>query len=335
VSIITPTYNHEKFIGACIESVLSQTYRHWEQIILDDGSTDGTGKIIQRYTDSRIRYIRQENRGIEALAENYNRALSLSKGDLVAILEGDDIWPMRKLSTMVPVFQRPEVALAFGESHDMDENGVVATRRSRTSWRRSRLPEAVLFNDPVRSATGYLLSADGQTFIPPSTVLIRREPLESIGGFQHVPGTCPVDVPTFAKLSLVGKFHYFHEVLGYRRHHLTSATVQFLRTMTNTARGFALNASADPSFGLTSEQRNSVEKSWTTVGFASEFWLGRICLINRETKQARRHFSAAIGARDARVVLASAIGWGLSWLRSDMEGLARLVGRATFSETKT
>ncbi len=78
ISIITPTYNHENFIGECIESVLAQTYPHWEQIIIDDGSTDRTGEIVAQYNDERIKYIRQDNIGIWRLRETYNRA----SGDL-------------------------------------------------------------------------------------------------------------------------------------------------------------------------------------------------------------------------------------------------------------
>ena len=77
VSIITPTYNHEKFIGNCIESVLAQTYPYWEQIIVDDGSNDDTGKIIASYKDKRIKYIKQKNKGIWKLKETYNKALDI------------------------------------------------------------------------------------------------------------------------------------------------------------------------------------------------------------------------------------------------------------------
>src|SRR6185437_7226889 len=60
VSIITPTYNHERFIGQCIESVLDQTFPDWEMIIVDDESTDGTGSVLRGYNDQRVNYIRQE-----------------------------------------------------------------------------------------------------------------------------------------------------------------------------------------------------------------------------------------------------------------------------------
>ena len=329
ISIITTTYNHEGFIDACIQSVLAQTYGRWEQIILDDGSTDGTGRIIERYTDPRIRYVRQDNRGIEALAESYNYALSLSKGELVAILEGDDTWPVDKLAMMVPVFQDPNIVLAFGEAHDMNEQGIVEERRSKTGRQRALLPRSIFFNDPVHSATAHLLTHSGQTFIPPSTAVIRRDALEAIGGFQQAPGPCPVDVPTFARLSLIGKFHYLPKLLGYRRRHMNSATFQFLETMANATREFALEAAADPLLGLTPIERKSVEDSWQSVPFVAEFWIGRICLFNRQPKEARRHFAAAMAAHDLRLVLSSVMGWGLSWLNSDMEGLARLMGRYT------
>jgi|SRR5215472_9828532 len=329
VSVITPAFNHESFIGACIESVLSQTYPHWEQIIIDDGSTDRTRELVREYSDLRIRLVEQPHQGIEALASTYNRALSTAKGSLIAILEGDDTWPTDKLATMVAVFRDPGTVLAFGDAHDMDDKGVVANWRTRTSRSRALLPKSIFFNDPVRSATSYLLSSGGQSFIPPSTVVIRRNALESIGGFQHVTGIGPVDVPTFARLSLMGKFGYFPQVLGYRRRHLNSATVQYLEPMSNTARDFALAAATDSVFGLTAAERKSVEESWRATPFTAAFWLGRICLINGHTKEARRHFAAAMGARDFRMVLASVIGWGLSWARCDMEGLARFAGQST------
>lgn len=335
VSVITPTFNHERFIRQCVGSIMAQTYDNWEQIILDDGSTDRTGEIVAGFKDERIRYFRQENKGIGALAETYNQALFLCRGDLVAILEGDDWWPTEKLSSMVRAFDDPEVVLTFGHTYETDVNGVMAERLSRTTRSRARLPRAILFNEPVGSATACLLSVSGQTLIPPSTVIIRRTALQSIGGFQHVPGNSPVDVPTFLRLSRIGKFHYFNQFLGYRRYHLSSATIQFLDTMTNAAMRFALMSAADPKFGLSDEQRKSVEQSWNAVRFSAEFSRGRICLIKRETKQARMHFSTAFGARDSYLVVASALGWVLSWLRTDMEWVVRMAGRPTVSVSTT
>lgn len=105
VSIITPTFNHERFIAECIDSVINQTFNDWEMIIIDDGSTDSTPDIISDYDDDRIIYIRQENEGPYKLGEIYNKALSLSNGDFIAILEGDDFWPPEKLDYSITFIQ--------------------------------------------------------------------------------------------------------------------------------------------------------------------------------------------------------------------------------------
>lgn len=90
VSIITPTYNHEKYITECIRSAISQTYQNWEMIIIDDGSTDRTQTLIKSFSDNRIKYIYQEHLGAYQLGLTYNKALNQTKGKFIAILEGDD-----------------------------------------------------------------------------------------------------------------------------------------------------------------------------------------------------------------------------------------------------
>ena len=97
ISIITPTYNHANYMEKCIESVLEQDYANWEQIIIDDEYTDDTPNIISEFDDERIIYIKQDNIGIQNLNKTYNKALNLSKGEYIAILEGDDYWPDYKL----------------------------------------------------------------------------------------------------------------------------------------------------------------------------------------------------------------------------------------------
>lgn len=327
VSIVTPAYNHEKFIGDCIESVLRQQYTHWEQIIIDDGSTDGTAEVVRRFSDPRIRYVHQANQGIEALAHTYNRALGMARGSLIAILEGDDAWPAGKLSQQVPYFADPAVVLAFGEERDIDVNGRLASGRSGTSRRRMKLPRSILFNDPIRSATVRLLSIDGLSFIPPSTVVLRRSALEEIGGFQYVPGICPTDIPTFIKLSLMGKFCYTNDVIGYRRRHLSSATLQFLQPMSTTPAKFILERADSPDLGLSEEQRNRIKRSWRGKASAMEFTTGRMRLLERRWVEARHHFSRALRPGRPPILAAAAIGWALSWFHRDLEGLFQLAGR--------
>ncbi|HYT23450.1 MAG TPA: glycosyltransferase [Candidatus Polarisedimenticolia bacterium] len=329
VSVITPAYNHEKFIKPCIESLLAQTCVAWEQVIIDDGSTDRTAEIVQSYSDPRINYYHQENAGIEALAHTYNYALGLCRGELIAILEGDDLWPQDKMSKLVSAFKDDSVVLAYGEMQEIDVDGHLARRVSRTARIRMSLPLRVLFNDPPPAAAPYMLTYYGHSLIPASTVVIRRSALEAIGGFQYVPGQRYVDFPTFVRLSTQGKFYYTPEVVGYRRMHVSSATARFMPEMLEVAQKFRKELMADAGFGLTEADRKAIEKSWLPVERAKEFSLGRLRMLEGRWKVSRSHFLRALGLSDPRVTIGAAVGWLLSWLHRDLEGVFRLAGRVS------
>lgn len=101
ISIITPVYNSEKFIGATIESVLAQTHSNFEMLCVDDISSDNSEKIIKEYAlqDTRIRYIRLNEKGGASIARN--AALENAKGDYVAFLDADDTWYPNKLESQL------------------------------------------------------------------------------------------------------------------------------------------------------------------------------------------------------------------------------------------
>ena len=98
VSIITATYNDEVYIESSIRSVLSQDFTDFEYIIINDGSSDGTKKIIERLQkeDSRIRLINQKNSGLVA---SLNRGITEARGTYIARIDGDDEWLPHKLKT--------------------------------------------------------------------------------------------------------------------------------------------------------------------------------------------------------------------------------------------
>lgn len=329
ISVITPTFNHENYIGSCMASVVAQTYPHWEQVIIDDGSSDRTREIIQTNTDSRIKYIYQENQGIEALAHTYNRALATCTGDLIAILEGDDTWPAYKLEKMVGAFDDADVVIAYGEMHEIDPQGKLARNISMTSRKRRKLAKSVLCNDPVPTAARYMLTVHGHSLIPASTVVIRRSALEAIGGFQYVSGQCYVDFPTFIELAFQGKFVYFPDIVGYRRIHAQSATVQLSTGMTAVAKDHLSLLFAQPRFGLTSADQAAIEKDWQNVFSGHELALGRLAALENRWKHARQHFAHALSSSDLRLSAAAAAGWLLSWGKRDLENVFRLAGRAT------
>jgi glycosyltransferase involved in cell wall biosynthesis len=334
VSIITPTFNQERYIGDCIESVLRQTYPHWEQIVIDDGSTDGTVRAITKCGDPRVRCIQQEHQGVYELGRTYNRALNLARGELIAILEGDDFWPEHKLSTLVPAFIHAEVVLSYGDTLDVSAGGEEQQRMTRTARLRKSLPHSVLFNDPIGAATRYMLLAEGTGLVSPCTVLMRRVPLEAIGGFQYVEGLPLTDYPTFLELSLKGKFFYEERVMGYRRRHSHSVTVGFIDDISRGARtvSHVCIHKHRGEIGLTEAEVERIHESWSASEYLAHFSGGRSLLLREEWALARECFSKALNPRYPFVFLAALVGYLFSWLHLDIERLMRLVGRADLRE---
>lgn len=88
ISIITPTYNRELLLKTTIQSILNQTYKNWELIVVDDGSTDNTAQMMQQYlADERIKYIKKENSG---QADSLNKGALYARGDFITFLDSDD-----------------------------------------------------------------------------------------------------------------------------------------------------------------------------------------------------------------------------------------------------
>ena len=330
VSVITPAYNHERYIRACLESLLHQSYCLWEQVVIDDGSTDTTVDVVSRFCDSRILLERQANHGPFELANTYNRALSLAKGEFIAILEGDDFWPHDKLATLVPAFSDPDVVLAYGEAADVDAKGQEQRRNSNTTRLRKGLSHSVLFNNPVGSATRYMLWAEGRSLVSPSTVVIRRSALERIGGFQYVSGLPLTDYPTFMELSLAGKFHYSPQTMGYRRRHENSVTVGHTRTIHENVSSFTLDFvnRHHEKIEFSPSRRQEMEQNWRRAEDKLHFSEGRSLLLQRRWSEARTHFRIASTSKEFSVRVASCAGLLFSLLHADIEPLMRLGGRA-------
>ncbi len=121
VSVMMPAYNAEKYIGLAIESVLAQSYLHWELLIVDDGSTDGTAGIAGSYADPRIRLLRQANQG-EAVARNV--ALESSRGVFVAFLDADDLFQPDHLEATVRFLQaHPEYDAVYADGYHINGEG--------------------------------------------------------------------------------------------------------------------------------------------------------------------------------------------------------------------
>ena len=122
VSIITPLYNGEKFVAQTIESVLAQTYKNWEMIIINDGSKDNSEEIAKAYSakDERIKVFSQENAGSAAARNN---GIRRAEGRYIALLDADDLWDANFLESQLNLMKETGAELVYASHRRIDENG--------------------------------------------------------------------------------------------------------------------------------------------------------------------------------------------------------------------
>ncbi|OFD36888.1 glycosyltransferase family 2 protein [Bacillus mycoides] len=111
VSIITPVYNSEKYIGDTIKSVLSQTHENWEMYIADDCSQDSTAEVISQFKDERIKYFKLDENAGAAVARN--KALEKANGSFIAFLDADDMWKPDKLQKQLEFMIKDNIGFSF------------------------------------------------------------------------------------------------------------------------------------------------------------------------------------------------------------------------------
>ena len=331
VSIISPTYNHEKFIADSIESVLAQTYTNWEMIIIDDGSTDKTFDIALEYAanESRIRPFTQKNIGIFRLGESYNFALSHCNGSYVAILECDDIWLPEKLSLQVEVLENnPQCVLSWGKaflsSVDLSYNYMLAPKNSDD--------QDLFFNNPPGI---FLKNFIYHTLIPALTIVIRKEALLSIGGFVQGFNLPLVDIPTTLELLMKGEFAFVDKPLGSWRIYPNQVTKTYTGQMTTSY--YALIQSVMQRFpalfeshGLTKREIDEHFRNRLVISYSRS---GRYKLIRKDFKGARKDYFHSIfnyGWTQPVWKLRSVVGLFFSLFRMDIEWLAKIIGNASY-----
>lgn len=168
VSVIIPTYNRAQYIGESIRSVLLQTYADFEIIIVDDGSTDDTPKVIEAISDPRVRYVRQENRG---RSQARNHALSLARGRYITFLDSDDLYLPDKIELQVAYLARhPGAGMVYTSAYCINEVGELLAHRYEATAS-GMIYEQIAFFTPVT--------------ITLPTVMTYREVLDRVGGFDE------------------------------------------------------------------------------------------------------------------------------------------------------
>jgi glycosyltransferase involved in cell wall biosynthesis len=202
VSVVIPMYNAERFVGETIESVLHQTYEAWELVVVDDGSTDGSARVVERFLEEpRVRYLRQPNSGVSVAR---NRGLAETTGEFVSFLDADDVWLSDNLRIKVDYLQRnPDRGVAHSDVEIIDEDS------RRTGKVHSGQEGWIL--DP-------LLLWESAPIPSIMDALFRRSCVEAVGGFDPAFSTA-ADQDLFfriARITQAGRVPAVHTL--YRDH---------------------------------------------------------------------------------------------------------------------
>jgi glycosyltransferase involved in cell wall biosynthesis len=221
VSVIIPCYNRAHIVRETIDSLLAQTYRNFEALVIDDGSTDDTRQVVSSYADGRIRYFYRANGGLSAAR---NSGLHAARGEFVAFLDSDDLWHPWKLAAQIQLFRRhPEAGLIWSDMSTFRNAGeIVSDRHLRTYY---SAYESLDFETRGRAGTLSDLVADAPStlamcpyyvtdifqdmfcgnLVHPSTAIVRRERLQQSGPFEpEVTGAGAEDYHFYFRVSAHG-----------------------------------------------------------------------------------------------------------------------------------
>ena len=192
VSVIIPTYNRSWCLSEAIDSVLSQTFQDMELIVVDDGSSDETPALLSHYAD-RLRVLRQTNRGVSAAR---NSGIQAAHGDLIAFLDSDDTWQPDKLARQVDFFDRQPDAMICQTEEIWIRRGVRVNPKQRH-----------------RKPSGWIFEASlALCLVSPSAVMMRRDLLEEMGGFDESLPACE-DYDLWLRMSLRYPIHLIDDAL--------------------------------------------------------------------------------------------------------------------------
>jgi len=201
ISVVIPCYNAEKYIKETIESVLTQRFEEFELIIMNDGSTDLSEKIIQAFDDKRIRYFYQKNAGVSTAR---NEGIKKSLGKYIAFLDADDLYLENNLSKKVEILEsNPFVKLIHSAEIKFD------TFTQKT---------IEIVKGKQGNVLEDLLSLSSNVIHSPSSVIVSKDTLDKLGGFDtHLSTSADWDM--WVRLASLTGFAYIEEPLvKYRVH---------------------------------------------------------------------------------------------------------------------
>lgn len=224
VSVVVPSYNHDKFLKERIESILNQTFQDFELIILDDLSPDNSREIIETYrTHPKVSQIVYNEKNSGSTFFQWNKAIfDLAQGEFIWIAESDDVAALDFLEKLVPILKNdPNMVLAYSQSARMDSNGNITG--SWKDWTNNLGDGSDFHKDFFMNGNDYIYKfLIHQNTIPnASAVLFRKKAYINAKGADIKQKTTG-DWDLWIKLLLEGNIYFKCEELNYFRYHDTS-----------------------------------------------------------------------------------------------------------------
>lgn len=216
VSVIIATHNHAHFLLECLGSVKSQTYRNYEVIVVNNGSTDNTKQVVRDLAWDELRYYYQNDTG--SVAGPRNAGIKLAKGEYVAFLDSDDLWYEKKLEKVMGILEKnPDIDIL---SHDL-------------YLVRPGKQKKILRSGPLKKDMFKSLLIKNSVF--GSATVVKRTVMVEIGGFDESKNCIHVeDGELWLKLAQLGKkFYFINEPLGEYRVHGSNLSLDFETVLFN------------------------------------------------------------------------------------------------------
>lgn len=206
VSVVIPAFNRHEYIQHTVDSVLTQSYKNIQLIVVDDGSTDGTFELLQQY-GKRLHLLTHPNRENRGQSAAINLGITQADGKYLAILDSDDYWAPNKLKVLVDFLEeRDEIGLVYSNGYGVSASGEILYEFLPKNHQETNDPNRVLL--------------DCYTLLPNNSV-VRKSVIDKAGAFEEG-FRAAQDHDMLIRLAEITKFAYIPEFLFYYRRHANS-----------------------------------------------------------------------------------------------------------------
>jgi len=291
-SIIMPTYNHAQFIGEAVDSVLKQSFRNIELIIVDNYSEDNTRQIVESFNDDRIKYYKFPNKGIIAASRNFGIRKSI--GQYAAFIDSDDVWFTDKLKQQIYVLERDGACQMVFCRFSVNQMNI--QKSEKIMGPKNLKVNSFIYDELIR-----------YNFIVSSSVLLRSKILKEVGHFDEAESLrCAEDFDLWLRIAHNNQVVFLPEILGMYRMHILNSNVNGQR-LEKAVRVIDKHLKMELTTLKTAKRAKAnfyFREGWFT--------------IDSDTKLARSYFKKALKLNfyNLKILLLSVMGIGISYVPS-------------------